>query len=338
MTVLTIAGRVTRRMLPAVLLLGACALGGVSGAWAQSYPTRAVTLVVPYPPGGGTDITARFMAQKLAEAWGQPVVVENRSGAAATLGAGAVAKAAPDGYRIILVTNAHAITGALYGSLPYDAVKDFAPIGLVASYAFALAVNPELPVRTTSELVALVKSRPSEFTYASAGVGSVGHLTMEVFKKETGLTMLHVPYRGSVPALVDVSAGRVSMIFDPLSTLLPQAQAGRLRALAVSTGKRSLLAPDLPTVAESSGARDFNVTNWLGLLAPANTPPAVVNRINAEVVKLLSTPDAQKRIQTIGYEPWVSTPAEFSELLTKEVERYRDLIKSIGLKDPGLPE
>lgn len=338
MSIRAFAGRLTRRALPAVLLLGASALGATSSAWAQSYPTRPVTIIVPYPAGGGTDITARFIAQKLAESWGQPVVVENRSGAAATLGAALVAKAAPDGHTIILVTNAHAITGALYGSLPYDAVKDFAPVGLVASYAFALAVNPALPARTTSELVTLVKARPSAFSYGSAGVGSVGHLTMEIFKKATGLDILHVPYRGSVPALTDVAAGRVSMIFDPLSTLLPQAQAGRLRALAVSTGKRSALAPDLPTVAETSDARDFNVTNWLGLLAPANTPPAVVSRINAEVVKLLSTPDAQKRIQTIGYEPWVSTPAEFSDLLTKEVARYRDLIKTIGLKDPGVPQ
>ncbi len=336
MTILASSGRFLRRVLPLVALAAAAWCAPAAGA--QDYPSRPVTLIVPYPAGGGTDLTARYLAQKLGEAWGQPVVVENRSGAAGTVGAGAVAKAAPDGYTLLLHTNAHAITGALYGTLPYDAVKDFAPVGLVASYAFALAVNPALPVRSTAELVALIKSKPADFSYASAGVGSVGHLTMEIFKRATGLEILHVPYRGSVPALADVSAGRVSMMFDPLSTLLPQAQAGRLRALAVSTVKRSSLAPDLPTIGESSDAREFNVTNWLGLLAPAGTPTAVVNRINAEVVKILNSPEGARKIQTIGYEPWASSPGEFGDLLAKDVARYRGVIRSIGLKDPGLPK
>jgi len=314
------------------------ALGAITPVLAQTFPAKTVRLIVPYPPGGGTDIAGRIVAQKLNEAWGQPVVVENKSGAAGTIGATQVAQAAPDGYTVGLVVNAFAITAALYGSLPYDPVKSFVPVSLVASYPFVLVVNPGVPAQTAGELVALAKSQQGKLTYASAGVGSGGHMAMEILKAATGMDMLHVPYRGTAPALQDVMGGQTSAIFDPLSTVLPLVKSGKLRALAVSMPRRTNLMPDVPTVAEATGVKDFDLTSWFALLAPANTPPTIVEQINEAVAKALGSPDTRERFEKIGIEPWPSTSQDARNLIDKEIARFTKVIKALGISNPGSPK
>lgn len=299
---------------------------------AQAFPSRTIRIFVPFAAGGGTDIAARIIADNLSAAWHTPVVVENRSGAAGTIGTAAAAAAAPDGYTIALVTGAHTINAALFPSLPFDPIKSFAPISLVATYAYLFVVNPSLPVQTLPELIAYVKARPGQMMYASTGNGSPNHLAMEILKSSTGMELTQVPYRGSAPALQDVAANNVPILIDPLSTSLPLVRSGKLRALAVTTPERSPLLPDLPTVAEASGIKDFNLTGWLGLLAPAGTPTEIIARYNAEVGKILGLPEVRRRFEELGMVPQPSTPQELAALVDREIEAWRPVIKATGAK------
>jgi tripartite-type tricarboxylate transporter receptor subunit TctC len=321
-----------RGVVRAGLAAAAATVAAAPASFAQPFPSRPVRIIVPFAPGGGTDIAARLIAERLTAAWGRPVVVENRSGAAGTIGTAVAAAAEPDGHTVALVTQSHSINAALFPSLPFDPVRGFAPIGLVATYAYLFVVNPDLPVRTLAELVDHVKARPGQMMYASTGSGSPNHLAMEILMSATGMRLTQVPYRGSAPALQDVVANNVPMLIDPLVTSLPLVRAGRLRALAVTTPERSALAPEVPTVAEASGIPGFDLTGWLGLLAPAGTPPGIVARCNADVGAILRSPEVSRRLEELGQSPRHSTPEEFAALIAQDIERWRPVIQATGAK------
>jgi len=316
----------------AILTTVALAAFGPSQLLAQAYPTKPVRLVVPFPPGGSTDIVARIVAQKLGERIGQPVLVENRGGAGGTIGTDAVAKAAPDGYVLgFASTSTHAVAPAVYAKLPYDAVKDFAPISLVAVTPYLLVVNPKVEVKTLKEFVAYVKPRPGKFNYASAGTGSTTHLAMEMLKSSAGLFILHIPYNGNGPAGTAVIAGDVEFLFGSLPALLPHAKSGRVRPIAVGTPKRSPSLPDVPTVAES-GFPGFDASLWLAVMAPAGTPAAVISRLNKEIVAVVRSPDAADALNKAGAEPVTSTPAELASMVRDGVKKYAATVKRAGVK------
>ena len=316
----------------AIMASVALAAIGPSQALSQAYPTKPVRLVVPFPPGGSTDIVARIVAQKLGERIGQPLVVENRGGAGGTIGTDAVAKAAPDGYVLgFASTSTHAVAPAVYAKLPYDPIKDFAPISLVAVTPYLLVVNPKLEVNSLKEFVAYVKPRPGKFNYASAGTGSTTHLAMEMLKSAAGLFILHIPYNGNGPAGTAVIAGDVEFLFGSLPAVLPHAKSGRVRALAVGTPKRSPSLPDVPTVAES-GFPGFDASLWLAVMAPAGTPGAVVSRLNKEIVAVVRSPDAADALNKAGAEPVTSTPAELTKMVSDGVQKYAAAVKRAGVK------
>jgi tripartite-type tricarboxylate transporter receptor subunit TctC len=316
----------------AVLAMVALAAIGPSQALAQAYPTKPVRLVVPFPPGGSTDIVARIVAQRLGERIGQPMVVENRGGAGGTIGTEAVAKAAADGYVLgFASTSTHAVAPAVYAKLGYDPIKDFAPISLVAVTPYLLVVNPKVEVKSLKEFVAYVKPRPGKFNYASAGTGSTTHLAMEMLKSAAGLFILHIPYNGNGPAGTAVIAGDVEFLFGSLPAVLPHAKSGRVRALAVGTPKRSPALPDVPTVAES-GFPGFDASLWLAVMAPAGTPAAVVDRLNKEIVAVVRSPDAADALNKAGAEPTTSTPAELANMVKDGVKKYAAAVKRAGVK------
>jgi len=316
----------------AILTTVALAAIGPSQVLAQAYPTKPVRLVVPFPPGGSTDIVARIVAQKLGDRIGQPLVVENRGGAGGTIGTDAVAKAAPDGYTLgFASTSTHAVAPAVYAKLGYDPIKDFAPISLVAVTPYLLVVNPKVDVKSLKEFVAYVKPRPGKFNYASAGTGSTTHLAMEMLKSAAGLFILHIPYNGNGPAGTAVIAGDVEFLFGSLPALLPHAKSGRVRALAVGTPKRSPSLPDVPTVAES-GFPGFDASLWLAVMAPAGTPAAVVSRLNKEIVAVVRSPDAADALSKAGAEPVTSTPAELTKMVRDGVQKYAAAVKRAGVK------
>jgi len=316
----------------AIFATVALAAIGPSQALAQAYPTKPVRLVVPFPPGGSTDIVARIVAQRLGERIGQPLVVENRGGAGGTIGTEAVAKAAADGYVLgFASTSTHAVAPAVYAKLGYDPVKDFAPISLVAVTPYLLVVNPKVEVKSLKEFVAYVKPRPGKFNYASAGTGSTTHLAMEMLKSAAGLFILHIPYNGNGPAGTAVIAGDVEFLFGSLPAVLPHAKSGRVRALAVGTPKRSPALPDVPTVAES-GFPGFDASLWLAIMAPAGTPAAVVNRLNKEIVAVVRSPDAADALNKAGAEPTTSTPAELANMVKDGVRKYAAAVKRAGVK------
>ena len=316
----------------AILTTVALAALGPSQALAQAYPTKPVRLVVPFPPGGSTDIVARIVAQKLGERIGQPVLVENRGGAGGTIGTEAVAKAAPDGYTLgFASTSTHAVAPAVYAKLPYDPVKDFAPISLVAVTPYLLVVNPKVEVKTLKEFVAYVKPRPGKFNYASAGTGSTTHLAMEMLKSSAGLFILHIPYNGNGPAGTAVIAGDVEFLFGSLPALLPHAKSGRVRPIAVGTPKRSPSLPDVPTVAES-GFPGFDASLWLAVMAPAGTPAPVIDRLNKETVAVVKSPETAQALDKAGAEPVTSTPAELTKMVRDGVQKYAAAVKRAGVK------
>lgn len=320
-----------RAVAAAVVLTAVLALGSASDARAQAYPTHPIRLVVPYPAGGAADILARVIGQKLSERLGEPMVIENRPGAGTAIGAKFVAKAPPDGYTILMGTvSSHAINPALTKDVGYDPVTDFAPISLVASLPFILDVNPSVPAHSVAELVALAKRQPGKLTFASAGIGTSNHLAGELFKSMAGIDIVHVPYRGSAPALEDVIAGHVTMMFDLTITSLPQIAAKQVRALAITTPRRSRLAPDLPTVAES-GLPGYAVDAWFGLFAPAKTPDSVVNRLNAEAVAVMSLPDVRASLAKQGAEPLTSTPADFARYVRSELAKWTKVVHQSGI-------
>ncbi|WP_416052469.1 Bug family tripartite tricarboxylate transporter substrate binding protein [Cupriavidus basilensis] len=299
---------------------------------ADNYPTKPLRLVVPFTPGGTTDILARLMAQKLGEALGQTVVVDNRPGAGGNIGAEAVAKAAPDGYTLLMGTLGTQVTNQfLYARMPYDSAKDFAPVTLIANSPNVLLTNATLPVKSVAELIALARQRPGSLNYASTSTGGSPHLSGELLDSMAGVKMQHVPYKGAAPAMTDLLAGQVNLMFDNLPSALAQIQAGKVRALAVTSPQRSPILPDVPTVAES-GLPGYVVNSWFGLLAPAGTPPALVARLQQTVAKVLATPEVKQRIEQLGAVPGGDSPAAFAAVIRADTEKWARVIKSAGIQ------
>jgi tripartite-type tricarboxylate transporter receptor subunit TctC len=301
---------------------------------AQSdYPNKPIKLIVGFAPGGSTDIVGRIVAQKLGERLGQTVVVENRAGAGGTIGADITAKAAPDGYTLTLgTTSTHAIAAGAYSKLPYDPVKDFTPISLVAITPYLLVVNPQVPVKTLPEFVSLAKANAGKMNYASAGNGTATHLAMEMLKDAAKLDIVHVPYKGNAPADVAILAGEVQTVFGSMPALLQNTKAGKVRPIAVGTAKRSPALPEVPTIAEQ-GFPGFEAALWLGVFGPPNMPKPVVDRLHKELVAIVATPDFKAAMDANGAEPIASaTPDEFREMLRGQVEKYVKITKQIGIK------
>ena len=309
------------RMIAAFILLCMAAF-----AAAQDYPNRPIRLVVPQPPGGPTDIVARLVAQKLSERLGQQVIVDNRPGAGSNIGTDIVAKAPKDGYTLVVGTVQHIVNPFLFSSLPFDAVKDFAPVTLMTKAHIVLVVNPELPVQSVKELIAYAKSKPGGISWASAGNGSTSHLALELFKVETGVPATHVPYKGTPPALNDLLGGRVQVMFDGVITSLPHIKAGKLRPIAVASLTRSPLLPDVPTMTEA-GVAGFETVGLAAILAPSGTPPAIVDKVAREVAAILRMPDVRAQLEAMGLEIVASPPAEFAAYIDSESRKWGKLIK-----------
>jgi tripartite-type tricarboxylate transporter receptor subunit TctC len=313
------------------LLLAVAALA-CAPSLAQEFPGKPLRLIVPFPPGGSADILARAIGQKLSEGLGQPVVVDNRPGAGTAIGAEALAKAPADGYTLMIGTvSSHAINPALNTKLPFHPVRDFTPVSLVASIPFAMVVHPSLPVKNVREFIAYAQSRPGKIDYSSAGVGTSNHLAGELFEAMTGTHLVHIPYRGSAPALQDLIAGRVMLMFDLVLTAAPHIKSGAVRGLAVTGATRSAVLPDLPTVAES-GVPGYEVSAWFGIFAPAGVPKPVVDRLNAEVVKAIASPDLRQRLVSQGADPVTSSPAEFAAYLQSEIAKWAKVVKAAGVQ------
>ena len=321
-----------RRLLAACAVLVTAVLAFAFPAQADTFPSRTVKLVVPFPPGGPLDATGRAIAQKLTEAWGQSVIVENKPGAGGNIGADYVAKSAPDGYTVVMgALSTHAVNPSLYPKMPFDAQRDFAPITLVAITPNVLVVNPSLPVHSVKELIAYAKANPGKLSFGSGSIGSAGHLAGELFKVDAGVDMVHVPYKGAAPAMQGLLAGDTQLMFDNLASAMSQVKAGKLRALAVTSAERSKLVSDLPTMAEA-GVPGFDISTWYGLLAPAGTPPDVIAKWNADVTKILSAPDMRERLAAQGAEAAPDTPAEFAKFIDGELVKYAKIVKASGAK------
>jgi tripartite-type tricarboxylate transporter receptor subunit TctC len=318
-------------MLKRFLLVAACVFYA-SSAFAQAYPSKPVRIIVGFPPGGGTDVVARVIAQKLTEWWGQPVTIENRAGATGTIGADYVAKSAPDGYTLIMGhVNSTGLAPNLFPKLPYDPIKDFAAVAYVGYVPNVLAVHPSIPAKSVKELVALLKANPGKYNYASSGNGSTQHIAGEVFKQLTGTSIVHVPYKGSGDAIKDLLAGVVAMNFDTMPPVMPHIQAGKLRGLAISTPKRVAQLPDVPTFAEE-GITGFDVTNWYGVMAPAGTPREIVAKLNADINKAMQVPEVRARLEGVGTQLREMSAAEFDAFMKAEVAKYAKIIKDTGVK------
>ena len=308
------------------VLLALALAGATSLAAAQAYPTKAITLVVPFPPGGSSDVLARSLSNSLSQSLGQPVIVESRPGAGATVGADYVAKARPDGYTLLMGAVHHTIATSVYKKLPYDFEKSFAPITTVALVPNVLVVNAKSPATDVKSLIALAKASPGKLSYGSNGNGTVQHLIGTQFSQLAGVELLHVPYKGSAPLTTDLLGGQVDMSFDTLTPLVPHIQGGKLRALAVTTARRSGTLPDVPTLAES-GLAGFNQGTWFGILAPAATPKDIVTRLNTEMVRIIQSPDFRKRMDEIGAEPVGDTPAQMATRIGNDTANYAKLVK-----------
>lgn len=307
---------------------------GTGQAHAQresGYPAKPVRIVVGQSPGGATDIIARSIGQRLGEIFAQNVLVENRTGAAGSIGAAYVARSTPDGYNVLVVSSSHAINPSLSTKLPFHPVNDFATVGLIAEAPFLLVVHPSMPIRSLKDLITLAKSRPGELNFASGGNGSSGHLAGELFKYLAGIQLVHVPYKGAGPAIVDVIAGQVQMTFGSVISTLGHTKTGRLRAIAITSAKRSSALPAIPTVAEA-GIKDYKRTTWYGMLAPAGTPAGVVNRLSEGVKKAVHSTDISKGLLADGAEPEGSSPAEFREFLVSEIAIAKDIIAKAHVK------
>ena len=309
-------------------LLAAALLALAGAAFAQAgFPSRPVTLVVPFPPGGGTDTGARLIAQKLSTKWGQQVVVENKGGAAGQIGADLVAKAKPDGYTILMGNiGTQAINPALYAKLPYDPDKAFAPISLVAELPLAMMVNPGVPAKTAQEFIALARSQPGRLSYSSSGAGGAPHLAAEMFKLGTNTFIVHVPYRGGGPAVSDLIAGHVQLSFMTVLEASGHIKAGKLRALAVTSNQRVSALPDVPALAEGA-VPGFNSISWIGLLAPAGTPREIVEKISADVRELIASDEVKTRLTDLGGVPRANTPAQFGQMIEADRKRYSQIIR-----------
>ena len=303
-----------------------------AGAVGAAYPERPVRLVVPFPAGGGADFMARALAQRLSAQLGQPVVLDHRAGAGGTIAAEVVAGAAPDGYTLVFGTvGTHAINATLYARLRYDPVKDFAPVSLTHLAPRVLVVHPSVPARTVAELIALAKAKPGELTFGSAGSGGTNHLSGELFKSMAGIDLVHVPYKGSAPASIDLLGGRITMVFDSIVAWGDHIKAGKVRALGVTSPRRSAALPDVPTIAES-GLAGFDVANWLGVLAPAGTPKEVIARLNAEIKVAMADPEMQRQLVAAGIDPTYSTPEAFAELIRADIAKWAKIVKASGAR------
>jgi len=315
----------------ALLACAHCPLA-ISADTAQDYPNRPIRLVVPFPPGGGTDIVARAIMVKLTEGWGQQIIIDNRGGAGGVIGADTVAKSTPDGYTLLFGTpGALVINPLLNSKLPYNATRDFAPVSLLALNPQLLAVHISVPVSTVKELIALARAQPHKLNYASVGEGTPNHLAMELFKSMTGTDMVHVPYKGAAPAVTDLVGGHVQLMFNPMPPLLPHVKSGRLKALAVGGTQRSGALPDVPTVAEA-GVPGYEYVTWYSIVAPARTPRAVIDKLNARLAAVLAMPDVAQRLSVQGAEPRASTPEELTRFMQEDTKRLGGIIRSAGIK------
>jgi len=311
----------------ASLLLAAAA----SGALAQNFPDKPIRFIVPFPPGGGNDILARQLAPKMAESLGQPVVVDNRPGAGGNIGTEMAAKAAPDGYTIVIASNQVTMNPWLYDKLPFDIEKDFAPVALAASVPMVLVVNPNVPAKNVQEFIALAKSQAGKLNYSTPGLGTPQHIAFEVFNHQAGVKVTHVPYKGTGPAIADLIGGQVQSAFGTMASVEQHIKAGKLRALAVATPQRSQAMPDVPTVAES-GLAGFDVSLWYSILAPAGTPRPVVARLSSEVEKALNAPENRTRLAQQGFEVSYLNPDQMTQLMKRDLARWQKSLKAIGLK------
>ena len=317
------------KQLMAGITLAAAALCG--SAQAQGYPSKPVTIVVPFAPGGATDIMARQLAERLHKRLGQPVIVENKAGAGTMIASEYVAKAAPDGHTVLLAASSLGIAPSLYSKVNYDPVKDFTPISLVASVVHVLEVHPSVPARNVAELIAWIKANPGKVNYGSVGAGTSTHLESELFNTMAGVKMTHVPYKGSAPALMDLVGGNLQVMFDAWASSGPFIKDGKTRLLAVTTAQRSKILPDVPTVAES-GLPGYEAMPWLGFVAPAGTPAAVVGKFHAELMEVLKEPEVQEKFRSLGLDIIGNTPQEFGEFIKKDIVKWAKVIKESGAK------
>ena len=300
-------------------------------ATGPGFPSRPMRIVVPATPGGGTDILARTLARRFAEVWGVAVIADNRPGASGIIGSDIVAKAPADGHTLLLAFTTHVTNPSLQPKLPYDTLNDFAPVSRVAAIPSVLVVHPSLAARTVKEVIALAQSKPGQIAYATAGAGSATHLSAVLLESMTGVRLVHIPYKGAAPALQDLLGGQVAMMFGNMASTMPHVQAGRLRAIAVTSKQRSSAAPQLPTMAES-GLPGYEATAWFALLAPAHTPESVINRINAETVAALSLPEVRERLAGLGADALPSTPAELGAYIKTELIKWGKVIREAGIK------
>ena len=298
---------------------------------AANYPVKPIRLIVPFAPGGGTDITARAVAQKLTESWGQTVVTDNRPGANGTIGVDITAKAVPDGYTITMISSSHAVNVGLYTKLPYDLLKDLTPITQATSQPYALVIHPGVPARSVKELIAHARAKPGALNYGSSGIGGISHLAGALLGSLTGTSLVHVPYKGGAPATMDAIAGQIQVMFGTLLLTGPHIKAGRLRVLAVTTPQRWPGTPELPTMQEA-GVPGFVITQWYGLLAPAKTPQPIVAKLNQEIARILHQPDVKEKLAADGADAVGSTPEQFGAHIRAEVVKYAKIVKEIGLK------
>ena len=320
-----------RRPSRVALLVAAVLLAAAMPAFAQDYPNRPIRFIVPYPPGGGTDVVARIMNDALAVELGQPIIIDNRGGAAGNVGTDIAAKAPADGYNILFTLSSHTINPKLYDKLPFDVERDFVPISLAASIPQILVAHPSVPANNVTELIALAKANPGKLNYASVGTGSPGHIAGELFKIKTGVDIVHIPYKGGGPAVVDTIGGQVQLLFVSMPAAWQHVKAGKLKAIAVASAKRSVAAPELPTIAES-GVPDYAVESWYGALAPAKTPPAAVARLNAAFAKVLANPQIREKLLAQGAEAAPSTQAEMDRVIKEELEKWDLVIKTAKIK------
>ena len=309
-----------------LLLLSVC----VFNASAQTYPSGPIRWVVPFPPGGGTDILARALGQRLSEAWGVPVVMDNRGGANGTIGTAIVAKAAPDGHTLLIVPSGFAVNPSIYKNLPYDSLKDLAPVTQLASSPLILSVHPSFPPKSVKELIAFLKARPNDVNYGSSGNGSPPNIATELFKYMTGTKMTHIPYKGAGPAAIDLIAGQIPIYFMNALQAVPYIKSGRLRGLGVTTAKRFSAMPELPTIAEA-GVPGYDMSNWYGLLVPGGTPQASIMKLQGEIARILNLPEIRGRLEKQGADVIASTPDEFMAFLKREMEKDAKIVKAAGM-------
>lgn len=323
--------RLRHRSSVAVVAIGV-AISSAMAVAQEAYPSRQITIVVPFSPGGATDVLARLIGERLQARWGQPVIVENRVGASGNVGAAAVAKAAPDGYRLLMgAIGTNAVNASLFTTMPYDTEADFSSVTQVARLPMVLAVHPSVPVNTVAELAALAKSKPGVLNHGSAGKGASQHLAALLFETMTGAKFEHVFYRGAAAMLPDLLSGRVHLTFGDMASVLPSIKEGSLKALAVTTKERSPLLPDVPSISEA-GIAGYDASAWYGIFAPAKTPAAIVQQINQEVVAILKTPDMLQRLETLGAEGVGSSPEGFSAFVKSEIARWGPVVRAAGVK------